>query len=348
MKIAYIIPRLKDSGLTRIPLWLSNSFYPEHEVKVFYFSETNSEEKCLSFNAPVQKISFNGFCQELKDYDIVHSHGLKPDLYLAINYHKIKGIKITTIHGYHVDELSYDKGSLLGYIWGNLWNLACRKLDLAVCISQTMERYYQGIGYKNTTVIYNGIKKMDDSVKTIKGSNIKTGDKIVIGTVSILNKRKGVEQIIQVLQKNTLYHLIAIGGTSQDINRLQVLAEKLGVAQRCVFTGYRENPWETAINIDVFVFPSRSEGFGLALVEAANLEIPIICSDIPTFREIFRENEVTFFQLDDIDDLNNKILMLDEIKDKVSLAKLKAEKLFSLESMCYNYYQDYKNLIDAN
>jgi glycosyltransferase involved in cell wall biosynthesis len=126
------------------------------------------------------------------------------------------------------------------------------------------------------------------------------------------------------------------------------LAEKLGVAQRCVFTGYRENPWETAINIDVFVFPSRSEGFGLALVEAANLEIPIICSDIPTFREIFRENEVTFFQLDDIDDLNNKILMLDEIKDKVSLAKLKAEKLFSLESMCYNYYQDYKNLIDAN
>jgi hypothetical protein len=106
MKIAYIIPRLKDSGLTRIPLWLSNSFYPEHEVKVFYFSETNSQEKCLSFNAPVQKISFNGFCQELKDYDIVHSHGLKPDLYLAINYHKIKGIKITTIHGYHVDELS--------------------------------------------------------------------------------------------------------------------------------------------------------------------------------------------------------------------------------------------------
>ncbi|MEY3556742.1 MAG: hypothetical protein RLZZ580_2799, partial [Cyanobacteriota bacterium] len=55
MKIAYIIPRLKDSGLTRIPLWLSNSFYPEHEVKVFYFSETNSQEKCLSFNAPVQK-----------------------------------------------------------------------------------------------------------------------------------------------------------------------------------------------------------------------------------------------------------------------------------------------------
>ena len=40
--------------------------------------------------------------------------------------------------------------------------------------------------------------------------------------------------------------------------------------------------------------------------------------------------------------------MLDEIKDKVSRAKLKAEKLFSLESMCYNYYQEYKNLIDAN
>jgi glycosyltransferase involved in cell wall biosynthesis len=122
----------------------------------------------------------------------------------------------------------------------------------------------------------------------------------------------------------------------------------LDVGQRCYFLGFVDNPWEIILESDVFIFPSRSEGFGIALVEAASLGIPIICSDIPTFREMFDDNEVTFFKLDDIDDLNNKILMLDEIKDKVSLAKLKAEKLFSLESMCYNYYQEYKKLIDAN
>lgn len=41
---------------------------------------------------------------------------------------------------------------------------------------------------------------------------------------------------------------------------------------------------------------SRSEGFPLSLLEAMIYKRNIVCSDIPIFKEILSENEVTFFE----------------------------------------------------
>ena len=46
--------------------------------------------------------------------------------------------------------------------------------------------------------------------------------------------------------------------------------------------------------------PSRSEGFGLALIEDVQQKIPVICSDIVVFKELFSEEEATFFKSDDL------------------------------------------------
>ena len=40
---------------------------------------------------------------------------------------------------------------------------------------------------------------------------------------------------------------------------------------------------------DCFVFPSKVEGFGIPLLEAARCNCPLACSDIPVFREILPE-----------------------------------------------------------
>jgi glycosyltransferase involved in cell wall biosynthesis len=48
---------------------------------------------------------------------------------------------------------------------------------------------------------------------------------------------------------------------------------------------------------DLLFLPSREEGFGIPLLEAAFQRVPVFCADIPTLREL-GGREVTFFDLD--------------------------------------------------
>ena len=48
---------------------------------------------------------------------------------------------------------------------------------------------------------------------------------------------------------------------------------------------------------DALLFPSREEGFGIPLIEAAFSSIPVFCSDIPVLRELCGE-DVTYFDPD--------------------------------------------------
>lgn len=150
-----------------------------------------------------------------------------------------------------------------------------------------------------------------------------------------------------MLGLNDRYYLTAVGGGDEKEN-LQKLAHKMGVSERCRLIDFIENPWPTVLDSDVFIFPSRTEGFGLALVEAASFEIPIICSDIPTFREMFEEDEVTFFKVDDIRDLNEKVMALDINTNKQKKAKAKVDKLFRITESCKKYYELYLSLVKQN
>ena len=44
----------------------------------------------------------------------------------------------------------------------------------------------------------------------------------------------------------------------------------------------------------MYVFPSIDEGFGIPLIEALKLKVPVICSDIPIFREIAGDSVLYF------------------------------------------------------
>jgi glycosyltransferase involved in cell wall biosynthesis len=42
--------------------------------------------------------------------------------------------------------------------------------------------------------------------------------------------------------------------------------------------------------IDIALFPSSFEGLSLAAIEAIHAGVPLVCSDIPSFREMFRDS----------------------------------------------------------
>lgn len=60
-------------------------------------------------------------------------------------------------------------------------------------------------------------------------------------------------------------------------------------------------------NCTALLYPSKVEGFGLPIVEAAYFNLPILCSDTPIFREI-TQGYAAYFSPDDVDAIKNAIM----------------------------------------
>lgn len=61
-------------------------------------------------------------------------------------------------------------------------------------------------------------------------------------------------------------------------------------------------------NADLFVYPSKAEGFGIPLLEALFQQCPVACSDIPPFREIMLD-AATYFDPNSVESIANGINM---------------------------------------
>ena len=80
MKIAYILPSLRNQGPVIVVKNIVDYLVEWGvEIDVFYFDDFPS---AMYFNCPVKKISMKT-CIDFEQYDIVHSHCLRPDIYVA-------------------------------------------------------------------------------------------------------------------------------------------------------------------------------------------------------------------------------------------------------------------------
>ncbi len=71
-------------------------------------------------------------------------------------------------------------------------------------------------------------------------------------------------------------------GDGKDRELLQKQAERLGVDNNILFAGWRENVASFMARAEVFVLPSRYEGWPIALMEAMACGCPVIASDCST------------------------------------------------------------------
>lgn len=84
--------------------------------------------------------------------------------------------------------------------------------------------------------------------------------------------------------------LVLVGeGMARETHRQ--LAREAGLAQRVVFTGQVDHPTTLAIMRDaqVMLVPSRREGFGLVVLEAGLLGVPLVLSSIEVFRHLVQD-----------------------------------------------------------
>lgn len=307
MNIAYIVPKLANKGPVIVVLELVNQMLKHgHQCSVFFFDQ----EKEVQFPCHTQQISFFEAI-DINKFDIIHTHGLRPDLYIFIHKPlKSNTIFITTLHNYVIQDLSYQYNKFIAYSIGNLWMLALYRHNKIVTLSKDALNYYRKwFPYSKLTVAYN--TRQIDQRTSVNPDDLKLitefkKDYILIGINAAITARKGIDQVIEALQYLPQYKLIIIG-EGKEKKKLEDLCTKLNVSRNVLFLGYREKAYRYLPLYDIFAIPSRSEGFVLTLLEAAIYKKNIVCSNIPLFQEIVKENEASFFKLNDINSLISAI-----------------------------------------
>ena len=71
-------------------------------------------------------------------------------------------------------------------------------------------------------------------------------------------------------------------GEGEERNALEMAATGFGLGERVIFAGRIDNPANLLARADVFVSSSITESFGIAIVEAMSLGLPIVSTDCPT------------------------------------------------------------------
>ncbi len=110
-------------------------------------------------------------------------------------------------------------------------------------------------------------------------------DAVVLGCVARLHPGKNLSAAIRLLVGRN-WHL-ALAGQGSAHAELSALAASIGVADRVHFVGELPPARIGAFlrALDVFVFPSLAETFGLAPVEAAQAGVPVVANDLGVLRE---------------------------------------------------------------
>ncbi|KYK43244.1 glycosyl transferase [Bradyrhizobium liaoningense] len=112
-------------------------------------------------------------------------------------------------------------------------------------------------------------------------------DCVLLGCAARLHPHKRLDLAIRLLPDQPSWRL-ALAGQGADEARLRQLANDLNVSDRLHWLG--EIPPSRMADflacLDVFVFPTQAETFGLAAVEAANAGVPSVVTDLPVLREV--------------------------------------------------------------
>jgi glycosyltransferase involved in cell wall biosynthesis len=116
---------------------------------------------------------------------------------------------------------------------------------------------------------------------------------MTLGRMDASERAKGFDEVLEVLPSLVedfpeLSYIAAGDGT--DRARLEEKARRLGVRDRTVFTGYvlEKEKLDLYRLADLFVMPSRLEGFGYVFLEALASGIPVVASAVDGSREAVR------------------------------------------------------------
>lgn len=219
--------------------------------------------------------------------------------------------------------------------------------DAVTCVSQFAQKQLESVfDYHDSVMIYNGIDTslFRPAVVSREHWDIANNKKILFfsGTPSV---RKGADLLPKIMDiLGDEYILLIASGTKKGFNWGRDNIRNLGSL-----------PLAKLIDIfnlcDIFLFPSRLEGFGLSVAEAMSCEKPVVATNGSSLPELIIDGKGGFLcRIDDVKDFSDRIEYLAEdcnIRRDMGIynRKIVLEK-FTLEKMTAEYLVLYNSLLN--
>jgi len=241
-----------------------------------------------------------------------------------------------------------------------------RRVDCAIAISEVIARNLvetHPLRPDQVRLIHHGIDvdrftPDPDRRRAVRAELGAGDDGLVVGIVGRLQRHKGHLEFLEVARRilperpGTRFVVVGEATRGEDTEANGILDRFLGagLGDRLVLTGYREDVPDLLGAMDVFLFPTHAEAFGLVVVEAMAMGVPVVSSDCDGVPDIVEDGR-TGHLVDptDVDALTAAVrgLLADPDRRRAfgAAGRRRAIEHFSLDGMCARMEALYEELI---
>jgi glycosyltransferase involved in cell wall biosynthesis len=141
--------------------------------------------------------------------------------------------------------------------------------------------------------------------------------------------------------------VLILVGDGPERNNLKKLVNRLELTESVIFSGISENIPGALSKADIFLMPSRSEGLGLACIEAMCAAMPIVASKVGGLAELIaHEKSGLLVSPNSIDELVNSVKRYINNRSEAvrfgECARATALKSYSINNTAMNYFNSYR------
>lgn len=312
--------------------------------------------KVLGYFHPIVLLKLAAILKSNK-YKIIHSQASK-DLWFLVPALKLIGSKSKLLFTKQVGSFVIKKDFLHNWLYS--------RVDLALAISRVIKKnLIDTTSLKEEKILLhpNGVDISKFNPETVDTQRIReslgiSNNEFLIGMVARLSPGKGHEEFLlaakSLSSKYDNLKFIVVGeasrGEDEYAKQIKYLAEDYNL-KNLSFLGYRSDIPGLMAAMDVFVFPSHAEAFGIALIEAMAMETASVCTRTDGFLDIVIDNESgLFFEKKDAIDLADKIEILIQDKQKrIKIGKAGRQRVienFDIDDLTDSIIHTYKNILN--
>ena len=242
-----------------------------------------------SLHSLIQNYSLFRKLLRKREYDVLHLNAFQSLSFFYLLLAKHVGVSKRIAHS-HNTALRKSKGQFLK-LWIHKLSrffLTGYATDLWACSGDAARFLFSKVVLKKQgyQFIPNGIDterfRFNPEVREQVRRELHFEGKLVIGNVGRLCYQKNQDFLLdifsKVYEKNPESMLLLIG-EGEDKQILKEKAERLGIRDAVIFYGTCRQVEKLYWVMDVFAFPSRFEGLGIAAIEAQAAGLPVLASE---------------------------------------------------------------------